>query len=224
MWLRLAYPSFREKLLKAIATLKKEVLDWQFSFMVDRRDGKDHQKQYPDFPFYVHLLNLYHLFEFCLPCIQDYGATLKGNDWPSFLTCYKRMLLFYLSCSSKGATDYARSMFMFDHLLRYWIRLGLPIIDLFNWNHTIFSEESGEIALSVLSHSQPPTKRSDFKNAQGYWLLTRQRYFAGRKGQDLPRHKKHRVVGTFISSSVQLLLATHSVNIAIFRMKLAASK
>ena len=60
------------------------------------------------------------------------------------------MLLFYISCSSKGAADYARSMFMFDHLLRYWIRLGLPIVDLFKWNHTIFSEESGEIALSVL--------------------------------------------------------------------------
>ena len=34
------------------------------------------------------------------------------------------------------------------------------------------------------------------------------------------RHKKHRVVGTFVSSSVQLLLATHSVNIAIFRIKM----
>ena len=86
------------------------------------------------------------------------------------------MLLFYISCSSKGAADYARSMFMFDHLLRYWIRLGLPI-------HTIFSEESGEIALSVLSHSQPPTKRSELKNAQDYWILTRQRYLLSDKGK-----------------------------------------
>ena len=60
--------------------------------------------------------------------------------------------------SSKGAADSARAMFMFDHLLRYWIRFGLPIVGLFKWNHTIFSEESGEIALSVLSHSQPLTK------------------------------------------------------------------
>ena len=54
MWLRLAYPSFRGKLLKAIATLKKEVLEWQFSFIRARRDGKYHQKQYPDYPFSVH--------------------------------------------------------------------------------------------------------------------------------------------------------------------------
>ena len=90
-------------------------------------------------------------------------------------------------------------MFMFDHLLRYWIRLGLSIMELFNWNHTIFSEESGEIALSVLSHSQPPTNRSDLKNTQDYWLLTRQRYLAVRRGEDLPRHKKHRVVVLFLT-------------------------
>ena len=149
MWLRLAYPHFREKLVSAITTLKDEVLSWELSFMLDRRLGKDPEKGNPHLPFYVHIVNLYHLFEFCIPCIQDYGSTLKGNDWPSFHKCYKRMLLFYISCSTKGASDYARSMFMFDHLLRYWIRLGLPIMELFNWNHTIFLEESGEVVCLV---------------------------------------------------------------------------
>ena len=174
-----------EKLVAAIATLKKEVLDWQFAFIRARKVGKDHQKQYPHYPFYVHILNLYHLFEFSLLVFKIMVLLSRGMIGQAFLLVTNEC-----SCSSKGATEYARSMFMFDHLLRYWIRLGLPIIDLFNWNHTIFSEESGEVALSVLSHSQPPTKRSDLKNAQGYWLLTRQRYFAGRQGEDLQRHKK----------------------------------
>ena len=109
------------------------------------------------------------------------------------------MLLFFLSCSSKGAAEYSRSMFVFDQLLRYWVRLGLPIIDLFKWNHTFFSEESGEVALSVLVHSQPPANRSELKNTQDYWMLTRQRYIAARQGQELPRHKKHRVAGITLS-------------------------
>ena len=198
MWLRLAYPSFRDKLVASLATLKSSVLEWQLSWMRDRLAGKDSQHSNPHLPFYIHLVNLYHLFEFCIPCIQDYGSTLKGNDWPSFYNCYKRMLLFYISCSTKGASEYARSMFVFDHLIRYWTRLGLPLMELFNWNHTIFSEESGEIALSVLSHSQPETKRSDLKTTKDYWLLTRYRYLAVRQGQDLPRHKKHRIAGTLL--------------------------
>ena len=148
---------------------------------------------------HVHLLNLQSLFEFCIPCIPDYGCTLKGENWESFWTCFKRMLLFFLSCSHKGATDYARSMLVFDHLLRYWFSLGLPIVDLFKWNHTIFSEESGEVALSVLSHSQPSMNRSQLPNTQDYWLLTRQRYLAAQQNQDLPRIKKHRVAGIFDS-------------------------
>ena len=127
----------------------------------------------------------------------------KEMTGPAFRTATRGCYYSISRVLRKGASDYARSMFMFDHLIRYWTRLSLPIIELFNWNHTIFSEESGEIALSVLSHSQPPTKRSDLKNTQDYWLLTRQRYIAVRQGQDLPRHKKHRVAGT-------LPLITHS--------------
>ena len=129
------------------------------------------------------------------------------------------MLLLYISCASKGAADYARSMFMFDHLLRYWIRLDLPIIQLFKWNHTIFSEESGEIALSVLANSQPPSKRSELKNVQDYWILTRQRYLAVRQGQDLPRHKKHRVAGTSSSYYFSTIITLYSLTMILFTLK-----
>ena len=60
----------------------------------------------------------------------------------------------------------------------YWIKEDLPIVELFRVNHTIFSEESGEIALSVLVYSQPPSGRADIKETRKYWHLTRQRYVA----------------------------------------------
>ena len=70
-------------------------------------------------------------------------------------------------------------------------------------NHTLFSEESGEVALNVLSHSQPPSHVSDLKQTQKYWLMTKHRYSALHGGDfKLPRFKKHRVVG---SSSFLLL-------------------
>jgi hypothetical protein len=209
MWLRLAYPSFRDKLIAAMATLKQAALDWQLAFVRAAREGKYIDTKNPHMACYIHLLNLYSLFEFCIPCIQDYACALKSNDWSSFLKCYKRMLLLFLSCSSKGAAEYSRSMLMFDHVLRYWIRLGLPIVELFEWNHTIFSEESGEVALSVLAHSQPPTNRSDLKSTQDYWLLTKQKYMANREGEELPRHKKHRVAGIYIPSFLFLIFHAH---------------
>ena len=139
------------------------------------------------------MVNLYHLFEFCIPCIQDYGSTLKGNDWPTFYNCYKRMLLFYISCPRREL------QIMLGQCLCLITSsvIGYVLVCLSWIYHTIFSEESGEIALSVLSHSQPETKHSDLKNTQDYWLLTRQRYLAVRQGQDLPTHKKHRVAGTY---------------------------
>jgi hypothetical protein len=156
-------------------------------------------KQNPHRAAYIHLTNLHTLFEFCLPSIQDYGCTLKGNDWPAFLDCFTRLLFFFMSCSTKGATkgasDYYRSMLVYHHLMRYWIKEDLPIAELLRANHTIFSEESGEIALSVLVHSQPPSDRADIKQTRKYWHLTRQRYVALHSGQELPRVKKHRFVG-----------------------------
>ena len=118
------------------------------------------------------------------------------------------MLLFFICCSTKGAAEYARSMMIFDHLLRYWLQHGLPIVDLFIWNHTAFSEESGEVALSVLAHSQPPTNRSELNNTRDYWILTRQRYIATRRDQDLPRLKKYRVAGTYLC--LVLFISIHS--------------
>ena len=195
-WLRLAYPPLRAKLLAAIEEVKERLMSWQISHIQNIRLRVSLLRQRnPHLAPYVHLLNLHALFEFCLPCIQDYGCALKGNDWPAFYACFRRLLLFFVSCSSKGASEYSRSMFCFDHLLRYWFDLDLPVASLLRAEHTAFSEESGEIALSVLVHSQPPNYRSDLQQTRNYWHLTRQRYLVLRDGEDLPRTKKHRIVG-----------------------------
>src|SRR6185437_13689744 len=41
---------------------------------------------------------LQHLFEFCIPCIQDYGCAAKNNSWEVFLECYQRLL----NCKGSG--------------------------------------------------------------------------------------------------------------------------
>src|SRR5215475_48374 len=58
------------------------------------------------------------------------------------------------------------------------------------------------IALSVLVHSQPPNTHTELTTTRNYWQLTHQRYTALRSGLDLPRHKKHRVIGTNLSFSL----------------------
>jgi len=113
---------------------------------------------------------------------------------PSLLN---RTLLLFMLCESRGAKEYSRSLLVFRCLLHYWFKKGLPVKELFMTNHTLFSEESGEVALSVLSHSQPPSHVSDLKQTQKYWLMTKHRYSALHGGDfKLPRFKKHRVVGS----------------------------
>ena len=93
-------------------------------------------------------------------------------------------------------------MWVFHALISKWFKQGLPIAQL-SANHTIFSEETGEIALSILAQSQPVNTRTDLKVTRAYWHLTLARYSALRCGEDLPRMKKHRVVGmnTLLSHS-----------------------
>ena len=89
-------------------------------------------------------------------------------------------------------------MLLFDHIVRYWFGLDLPIAELLRANHTLFSEESGEVALSVLAHAQPPNNRSGITQARKYWFLTAARYKALRVAEAVPRVKKARVIGNIL--------------------------
>src|SRR6185437_1534178 len=93
---------------------------------------------------YLHLLNLQSLFEFSISCVQDYDCAMKNSKWPTF-RCLTRMLLLF---------KYSRSVLVFLRLLHYWFKKDLPVKELFLMNHVLFSEEIGEVALSVLAHSE----------------------------------------------------------------------
>ena len=94
-WCRLAYPIVREKLNHGVTLLKARVLGWELGEIKQIRAGNREELQTnPHLAIYVQLLNLQSLFEFCIPCIQDYGAALKGQDWHIFLDCYLRTTLF----------------------------------------------------------------------------------------------------------------------------------
>jgi hypothetical protein len=196
-WLRLAYPGFRVKLHNAVATSQASMLQWERSRAVRVLEGKELKVQPNPFrPQYVHLLNLETLFEFCIPCIQNYGIALKLNDWQSFLKCYLDLSFLFYCCTSKGSHDYQRTMYIFSMLLPYWSQKGLPIFNLLARNHTLFSEESGEIALSVLTQAQPPSTRANLDSTRQQWQVVSLRSKLLRQ-QDKP--KKHRIIGKLYS-------------------------
>ena len=209
-WLRLCYPQLTGQLGEAIALTKKELLASYEQSLNDVCNGKTPTRPDPVFAKYVHLVNLQTLFEFCVPVIQDYGVCLKGNDWNLFHRTFHRLLLFFICCNSRGSLEYQRAMYCYSLLLRYWSQQNLPVMELMRANHTIFSEESGEIALSVLVHAQPATHRTDIGATRRYWAMVRQRFellHADDPDCDvLKRHKKYRLIRPCLKSLNVMLI------------------
>ena len=141
---------------------------------------------------YIQLLNLQSLLEFCIPVIQDYGVALKGHDWSRLYKCLLSIVAFFLMCNSLGAADYQRTLYCFLMTIKYWAQQQLPIIKLLRTNHTLFSEESGEIALSVLATSLATSSRSKFDQVRKAWQFVRTRF---EYHATVPRNKKHRILG-----------------------------
>ena len=77
LWLRISYPSFKEKLVDAIGLMKKKVQDWALDNAMRLVRGSADGGVNLDLAKYVHLLNLRSIFEFSIPAIQDYGCTLS---------------------------------------------------------------------------------------------------------------------------------------------------
>ena len=205
-WLRMAYPAFREQLKAAIGKVQASMILWERERIRSIRQGLGLDRKSTSNPFrapYVHLRNLETLFEFCIPCIQDYGIALKLNDFLAFGQACTSLFRFFACCSSKGSRDYQRSMYIFMLLSDYWGEERLPVSDVLQRNHTLFSEESGEIALSVLAQSQPPSHRADLEATRQQWQLVAVRYKALREKSPQPP-KKHRLIGTLYSSLLSL--------------------
>jgi len=110
-----------------------------------------------------------------------------------------RLLLFFVMCTTKGALDYQRAMYCYELMLRYWENKKLPIIDLLKLNHTMFSEESGEIALSALAASQPLSTRTNIEQTRQYWQMVKMKYESHAE-HPLPSQKKYRLLSKFLFS------------------------
>jgi hypothetical protein len=77
-------------------------------------------------------------------------------------------------------------------------------VNVLRYNLTALSEESGELALSLLARSLNPQTRGDFEAANYQWrrvrLLHEARWMDDQKPAAGSRKKKFRFVGTFIIS------------------------
>jgi len=63
----------------------------------------------------------------------------------------------------------------------------------------MFSEESGEIALSALAASQPLSTRTNIEQTRQYWQMVKMKY-ESRAEHPLPSQKKYRLLSKFLFS------------------------
>ena len=85
MWMRLAYPQFKTDLLKALQTI----------LAADDIAGVEYGTCNTNRARYVHMLNLFSIFDFCVPVIQDYLVVLKSKNWEEFRCCFRRCCSFF---------------------------------------------------------------------------------------------------------------------------------
>ena len=86
-------------------------------------------------------------------------------------------------------------MYVFYALVKYWEDNNLPIFELFKSSPTFFSEESGEIALSLLTRSRPTNMRCDYEQTRKAWLLTKPSSDPLKQSTLSDKKKTHRTIG-----------------------------
>ena len=199
-WIRLAYPSFRDYLLRQFTSLRDQALQLD-SLIVENIENHDLIPPNLYRARVIHLFNLILLLDFCIPVVQDYGSLLKNNDWDAFIKAYRKLSLLFILSRSPGTTLYRNSSYLFLLQVTHWANEGALIIDILHQYHTQFSEESGEIALSLLTQSLPASPRGNSNKTRKAWQFIGDKF--RRKGaiqEELKlesRKKKHRVIGTF---------------------------
>ena len=71
-------------------------------------------------------------------------------------------------------------------------------------DHQHFSEESGELDLSLLTRSRPVNMRCDYEQTRKSWLLVKQMYTASRESQKdsqaTENKKSFRTIGNYLIS------------------------
>lgn len=86
--------------------------------------------------------------------------------------------------------------------MEHWTLKDLPIFELLRRSPTFFSEESGEIAISVLTRSRPQNVRADYQQTRRAWLLVKHLHSASHDAdadlKRLPKSKSYRLIGNLL--------------------------
>jgi hypothetical protein len=114
-WLRVAYPSFRDELIQTLDVLKVQYLE------TDRKLPRNTENIQAARARYIHCINLYSLFDYALPVLQDYGASIKLNAFELFISSFKKLLLLFMMLQSAGSNMYTRCMVIFLGHIKHWL-------------------------------------------------------------------------------------------------------
>ena len=127
---------------------------------------------------------------------------------------------FFVMCNAQGSLDYRRSLYCFVIMTRYWTYHKLPIMTLLQANHTLFSEESGEIALSALATSQHTSNRAKYHQVRKDWQLVRSRFNLHSIDKSSTLKKKHRTLSNFLDSFiVRGRISYFKIRISYFKIR-----
>ena len=115
-WLRISYPDFRDE-------LRERLIEFQLEYLTaDREWPRNEEKITLARAWFTHCLNLYTLFEYAIPVIQDYGTCIKLNSVTQFMQCFEKLLLLLIMFQSTGSHMYSRAMILFLGNWNYWIK------------------------------------------------------------------------------------------------------
>jgi len=89
-WLRIAYADFRDDLIATIDELKQQYLT------EEDRTIRNPKKPSLAKAYFIHVVNLYTLFEDAIPTIQDYGIAIKLHSADSFFLAFKKLFRLFL--------------------------------------------------------------------------------------------------------------------------------
>ena len=95
--------------------------------MAERELPHDEQKIVQAKAWFIHCINLYTLFEYAIPVIQDYGTCIKLNSVDTFMKCFEKLLRLLIMFHSSGSNMYSRSMVMFFGNWQYWTANNITV-------------------------------------------------------------------------------------------------
>ena len=105
---------------------------------------------------------------------------------------------------------YRRGLYCSLFLMEYWRHFDLPMSNLMMENPTIFSEETGELGLSILVQSLPRNHDGDYEQTRRHWQQAKLRGEETRSQKTdfklNPANKRYRMISTSL-----ILMTTRNI-------------